>query len=146
MVNGSDSVSFAYDKDGLLKRAGSLSILRNAQTGLVTADTIGSITSSRDYDNFGNLLQLTYRYGGNAFYQVTYTNDSMSRVASRTETIEGETTTLAYTYDTLGRISDVKRSDTLISHYSYDSNGNRDSVWMLSSGVTREHTTIKTSY
>src|SRR5258707_2339653 len=43
-INTTDSVTFSYDKDGWLKKAGALSIGRSSQSGLVTADTVGNIT------------------------------------------------------------------------------------------------------
>ena len=35
------------------------------------------------------------------------------------------TDTFVYTYDTAGRLTDVTKNGTVVSHYSYDSNGNR---------------------
>jgi RHS repeat-associated protein len=136
-VNGTDSTGFSYDKDGLLKTAGSLSIARNLQTGLITADTVGSVSGSRSYDSSGNLTELTYRYGGTIIFQNSYMRDSLSRIISQTETIQGTTKTIAYSYDSVGRVSTVQRNDTLITRYYYDTNGNRDSVWSMSGGTVR---------
>src|SRR5438552_8444942 len=43
----------------------------------------------------------------------------------KTETIGGVTDTFVYTYDTAGRLTDVTKNGGLLSHYTYDSNGNR---------------------
>src|SRR5258708_6994100 len=75
--------------------------------------------------------------GGSLLNQVSYTRDSLSRIASQTDAIQGETKSLSYTYDPIGRLSTVKRNDTLVSHYFYDPNGNRDSAWTLAGGIVR---------
>jgi YD repeat-containing protein len=136
-VNSTDSVTFSYDKDGLLKKAGALSIGRSSQSGLITADTVGNITSSYSYDSLGNLSFMSYHNGGSLLYEVSYTRDSLSRISSLTETIQGETKTMSYTYDPVGRLSTVTRNDTLVSHYYYDANGNRDSAWTIAGGMVR---------
>jgi len=70
---------------------GLLSITHDARTDLVIADTVGSVTTGRTYDNVGNLSELTYRYGGTVIFQTSYTRDSLSRILSQTETGQGVT-------------------------------------------------------
>ncbi|TLY22777.1 MAG: RHS repeat protein, partial [Nitrospirae bacterium] len=58
-------------------------------------------------------------------FDVSYTRDKLGRVTQKVETIGGVTDTFVYTYDTAGRLTDVTKNSALLSHYSYDSNGNR---------------------
>jgi RHS repeat-associated protein len=44
---------------------------------------------------------------------------------TKTETINGTTTTWAYGYDVAGRLSDVLKDGAVYAHYDYDANGNR---------------------
>jgi hypothetical protein len=52
-INETDSVSYTYDNDGLLTGAGSLSITRNSDNGLLTGTTLGNVTDSVTYNDFG---------------------------------------------------------------------------------------------
>lgn len=66
-VNGSNTVSFTYDNDGLLTGAGNLTISRNAQNGLITGTTLDSTTTtSQSYNGFGELNQYTATYSGSS--------------------------------------------------------------------------------
>src|SRR5207249_4166446 len=57
-----------------------------------------------------------------------YTRDKLGRISQKTETIGGVTDTFVYTYDTAGRLTDVTKNGAVVSHYTYDSNGNRLSL------------------
>src|SRR5207245_8191057 len=46
-------------------------------------------------------------------------------IAQKVETIVGITDTCDYIYDLAGRLTDVTKNGGLLSHYTYDSNGNR---------------------
>ena len=52
-VNGANPVAYDYDADSLLTQAGSLTLTRNAQNGLLTGTTLGSVTDSCSYNGFG---------------------------------------------------------------------------------------------
>src|SRR5947208_5031811 len=54
-VNGANTISFGYDNDSLLTSAGSLTITRSAQNGLITGTTLGAITDRRSDSTFGEL-------------------------------------------------------------------------------------------
>jgi len=126
-VNGANSVSYLYDNDGLLTGAGSLTIGRNTQNGLITGTTLGSTTTSQSYNGFGELSQYTASYSGSSFFDVQYTRDSLGRITQKFETIAGVPSTFTYTYDLAGRLTGVSKDGVSISQYSYDSNSNRTS-------------------
>jgi YD repeat-containing protein len=89
------------------------------------SDTVGTIVNNYTYSAFGELSSITSRHGTNTLFATTYTRDSLGRISTLQETIQGDTRTFRYTYDVAGRLATVRRNDTLISVYSYDPNGNR---------------------
>jgi RHS repeat-associated protein len=123
-VNGANIVS-AYDNDGLLTQAGSETLVRDPQHGLLTGTTLGSVTTAQAYNPFGEMLQFTASQSGSPVLDIQYTRDKLGRITQKTETVSGQTDTYAYTYDLAGRLTDVTKNGSNIAHYSYDSNSNR---------------------
>ncbi|MGA7314967.1 MAG: RHS repeat-associated core domain-containing protein [Silvibacterium sp.] len=124
-INGANTIAFTYDNDGLVTKAGALTLTSNAQNGLLTDTTLGSTTDARTYNSFGELTGYTASHAGTALYSVAYTRDADSRISSKEETISGKTNTYAYSYDLAGRLIGVSENGTSISSYSYDTNSNR---------------------
>jgi YD repeat-containing protein len=124
-VNGANTITFGYDNDSLLTSAGSLTITRSAQNGLITGSTLGVVTDSRTYSTFGELGTYTANVSGSPVFSTTYTRDKLGRITQKVETIEGVTNTFVYTYDPAGRLTDVTLNSAVIAHYTYDTNGNR---------------------
>ena len=58
-VNNQNTVNFAYDDDGLMTQAGSLTITRDAQSDLVTETVLGVVTDVMTYNDFGELSHYT---------------------------------------------------------------------------------------
>ena len=133
-VGGGTSISLKYDNDGLLSKAGALTINRNAKDGLITGTTLGVATDTRTYNGFGELTGYTASANGAAVYSVAYTRDADGRVATKTETINGTTNTYSYTYDAAGRLTAVTKNASTDT-YTYDTNSNRLSE-TTSSGTT----------
>ncbi|MBI2877240.1 MAG: hypothetical protein HYY20_10190 [Candidatus Tectomicrobia bacterium] len=124
-INGAQTVNFGYDLDGLLAQAGSLTLSRNPQNGLLTGSTLGSVTDTLSYNSFGEIAQYRAAYSGMDLFSVQYTRDELDRIVQKTETIEGKTHTYGYTYDQAGRLTEVRKDGILVSQYTYDANGNR---------------------
>jgi len=124
-VNGANPVAFTYDADSLLTGAGSLTLTRNAQNGLLTGSTLGVVTDSRTYSTFGELGSYTANVGGSPVFSTAYTRDKLGRITQKVETIGGVTTTFDYDYDLAGRLIQVKENSVVTASYTYDSNGNR---------------------
>ena len=118
-VNDGNSVSYGYDNDGLLTSAGSLTVSRDAQNGMMTGSTVGSVTDSVTYNGFGELQQYQARYGGSTVYGVDYgTRDKLGRIVTKSETVNGETHTFSYVYDSnTDELTDVYQDGALVSHY-----------------------------
>jgi len=124
-VNGANAISFGYDNDSLLTSAGSLTITRSVQNGLITGTTLGVATDTRTYSTFGELGQYTASVSGTPVLDVQYTRDKLGRITQKVETFGGSTDTFVYTYDTAGRLTEVNKNGATAGHYTYDSNGNR---------------------
>jgi RHS repeat-associated protein len=124
-INGSSSIAFTYDNDGLLTQAGAMAVTHNSQNGLLTGTALGSTTDTRSYNSFGELTGYTASHAGMPLYAVSYTRDADGRVSGRSETIAGKTATYAYTYDSAGRLTGVSENGSAISSYAYDTNSNR---------------------
>jgi YD repeat-containing protein len=119
------STFFRRDADNLLTGAGPLVLSRDAQNGLLTDTKVGQITDQWAYNTFAEPTSYTAKVNGALLFSQQYTRDNLGRITSKTETVSGATSTLAYSYDTAGRLTDVTTNGTLLSHYTYDANGNR---------------------
>jgi RHS repeat-associated protein len=124
-LNGGKTINFTYDNDGLVTKAGAMTITHDPNDGLITGTALGGVADTRTYNSFGELTGYTAKYNTTTLYSVTYTRDADGRIASKTETINGKTTTYAYTYDKAGRLSGVKQNGATTSTYTYDTNSNR---------------------
>jgi RHS repeat-associated protein len=126
-VNGSP-VAFGYDLDGLLTSAGSLKLKRRTDNSLLQADTLGVVTGSWTFDGRAALANYTALASGSAVYQAGYVRDSLGRVITLSETVQGVTLIRAFTYDSAGRLFEVREGGALVRSYTYDANGNRTSL------------------
>lgn len=124
-VNGTDSVSFTYAADGLLTMAGDMALTRNAQNGLLTGSTLGSVTDSYSYNTLAEPSYYSASYNATVMYSSAYSRDALGRITQKTEVIGGISTTFDYSYDSAGRIAAVSKNGVRVSSYSYDPNGNR---------------------
>ena len=125
-VNSAQIAIYGYDADSLLTSAGALTIARSATTGFVSGTTLGSVTDSRTYNTFGEVQSYSASFGATALASFDYgTRDALGRIVHRTETIQGATHAYDYSYDAVGRLTDVSRDTVLTAHYAYDANGNR---------------------
>jgi RHS repeat-associated protein len=124
-VNGAQSITFGYDLDGLLTQAGSLTMSRSAQHGLITGTTIGIVTDMKTYSGFGEISTYQASVSGAPVFRTQFTQDRMGRIVQKVETVNGVSNTYTYEYDAAGRLTDVINNTTLVAHYDYDANSNR---------------------
>jgi RHS repeat-associated protein len=136
-INGANPISYQYDADSSIVEAGPYTLSHSPQNGLLTGSTLDSITDTLAYNSLGEPTGYTAAAGGsNNLFSVQYTRDKLGRISERTETIAGITHIYAYTYDLSGRLTDVRRDGTVISHYGYNSNENRTSYTGPSGTIT----------
>jgi RHS repeat-associated protein len=124
-VNGGAPITYQYDADGLLVRAGEMTLTRDPQTGLVRTTVLGVVTTENAYNAFGELARLEAKVRGLPVFTAVYTRDLLGRITRKEETIEGVTDVWDYTYDPAGRLQEVHRNSARLSRYEYDANGNR---------------------
>jgi RHS repeat-associated protein len=123
-ING-EAVNYQYDTDNLLTKAGELSLTRDAQNGLLTETQLGTLTTQRTHNVFGEVATETATIDGNTLYHVEYQRDKLGRITQQVLTLDGITSTLDYRYDTAGRLVEVKPDGTVVEAYTYDGNSNR---------------------
>ncbi|NEV65274.1 RHS repeat domain-containing protein, partial [Thiorhodococcus minor] len=138
IINDSHSISYAYDGDGLLTQAGALILARHAGNGLLTGATLGGLTTSQDYNAFGELEGFGAQQDGSTLYGVTYTRDRLGRIRTKTETLQGQTSVYAYDYDAAGRLTAVRENGAVTGSWDYDANGNRIGVDGTANGTYDE--------
>jgi len=128
-VNGANTVNLTYDKDGLLTKAGTLTLKRDAKDGVITGSSLAAASDAVNHNTFGEVIGYTAKVKIGAttttLDKVAYTLDADSRITTKTETIGGKKTAYAYTYDAAGRLTTVKQNGVTASTYTYDSNSNR---------------------
>jgi RHS repeat-associated protein len=126
-VNGADTTAFEYDQDGLLVEAGTLTVSRDPTNGLVTATTLGNVTTSTSHSTLGEWSQHLAQVSGSDLFRTSYTRDGLGRITRLTEIVQGDTTVYDYSYNLSGRLTEVETNDVVTATYGYDSNGNRTS-------------------
>jgi RHS repeat-associated protein len=128
-LNG-NALTFGYDADSLLTRAGALTLARDTQNGRITGSTLGNVTDSYGYDTNGFLAGYTSGVSGSPLYVETIVSrDLDSRITQKTDsaTVAGVTTThnWAYQYDVAGRLTQATEDSGTPSVYGYDGDDNR---------------------
>lgn len=142
-INGGSTVTYDYDADSLLVKAGELWLVRDPENGLLKGTQLGGkdgIVTQRAYNAFGEMVSETATVNGNPLYTTQYSYDKLGRITQKVETVEGVATTLAYDYDPAGRLVKVTQNGAVTEQYSYDGNGNRLSA------VTATHGNVTGSY
>ena len=135
-VNSMPPVEFRYDPDGLPVKAGDLELLRDGQSGLPVATTLGQLQDHATYDSFGAVSGYDVAHSSTPLLSGKYGYDRSGRLTTRMETVLGETLTFTYSYDAAGRLSAVRRNGATVETYGYDDNGNRTSAPGLSAVPT----------
>jgi RHS repeat-associated protein len=139
-LNGADSIAFGYDRDNLLTSAGAMTLARNPSNGRLVRIVLATDSSAWTYDDStGAMLRYTAKHGAMTLFDVGYGRDSLGRIVQMVETVRGVTTTKAFTYDSVGRLDQVRVNGVLTSDYDYDANGNRTSL-------TTQATTVSATY
>ena len=124
-TGSADSVKLQYDKDGLLTSVGVMKLKYGIGNNLLLSDTVGNVITNFTYDGFGVLASKEVKSGATILFRTDYVRDSLSRITEKTENVQGSVAKYGYVYDAVGRLSQVKRNDTLTAEYRYDQNGNR---------------------
>ncbi len=124
-VNGTNTVGFSYDEDGLPIGVGTLSLAYDNDLPLLTSSSQGQVSDVRGYDGHGELNSYEARMAGTPFFSQSLVRDAAGRLQQKTETMAGITTSYGYAYDARGQLLSVSVDGVLSRSYSYDANGNR---------------------
>ncbi|MGH8491382.1 MAG: RHS repeat protein, partial [Gammaproteobacteria bacterium] len=108
--------------------AGSLSLTRDPDNGLITDTVLGTVNDSPGYNGFGEVEDYSASHNATALLTIHYTRDALGRITQKTETQDALTTTFDYAYDLAGRLIEVKRNGVTTASYGYDQNGNRTEI------------------
>jgi RHS repeat-associated protein len=127
-VNGSSEVVYSYDGDGVLQRAGALTVSRRDPENRVLATAVGAISDELRWDQFGGRSSYIASGSTGTLYAATYTPDELGRIRTLTETVAGVSRTVTYDYDPRGRLTNISEAGGASVRYAYDLNGNRRSV------------------
>lgn len=118
---GGNAVTYAFDTDGLLTRAGSVFLTREGPTGRLSALSVGLAGESFTYTPFGELATYQARSALGSVLDMALSYDNLGRLTEKRE----NGITYTYSYDVRGRLARVLRDGTEIAAYAYDANGNR---------------------
>ncbi len=125
-VNDGHKIGFVYDNDGLLTKAGDLTIKRDGANGRLTGTTIGNLKDTLIFDATGNLVDYQVTNGAaSLFREEGMSYDKLGRLTEKRETVDGISATYAYKYDAVGQLIEVRKDGLVVESYSYDANGNR---------------------
>lgn len=106
-INGADKVDLIYDVDGNTIKAGELSIIRDNENDLITRTLFGEIQTRETRDEFSILASFKAAFGISELFSKSYARDDTGRITNTIETIQGETISRDYVYDTGGRLVQV---------------------------------------
>ncbi|MBN1407520.1 MAG: RHS repeat-associated core domain-containing protein [Calditrichaceae bacterium] len=124
-INGANTINYDYDDDGLLTQAGQLNLSYNNLNGMLEGATLGNVTTDYTYNEYGEMTGYTAKYNSSTIFQTSYQLDDLGRITDLHEISDGDSNSYHYEYDLVGQLKEVRKNDTLISAYTYDSNGNR---------------------
>ena len=119
------SVIFTRDGDGLITATGEASYRYGVLEPLLEQITIGSAKEGFAYNQQGELTEKEAKYGSTSVVLQSYVRDALGRIMEKTEERGGVSHLYEYTYDSSGRLTEVKKDAVSESTYSYDTNGNR---------------------
>ncbi|MEM7125680.1 MAG: RHS repeat-associated core domain-containing protein [Chloroflexota bacterium] len=123
---GPQYIRYKHDADDAFVEAGNLQLSYEEASGLLSTTALSNLSDERQYNAYGEVA--TYKAihdGSTPIYQTSYLYDSLGRITTVTETVQGLTKTLAYGYDDAGRLQSVSENGILTASYIYDANGNR---------------------
>jgi len=124
-LNANAPVQFNYDDDNLLTQAGEQILEYAPDNGQLVAKRLEGLEETLAYNPFGELKLREIKYNGSLIFSSNLEYDAIGRVKSKTETLNGQTDVIEYTYDVYGSLATVTTNGITTESYAYDKNGNR---------------------
>jgi len=128
--------SYTYDNDGLLTSSGDYTLTRDPQNAYVTNLTDGTLTQTRSYNSFAEVTEVS----DNTFTYQLSQRDNAGAIVQKRETLNGTIVTYDYSYDEMGRLTNVNKDNQEVETYTYDNNGNRASATVDGTSITASYT------
>ncbi len=122
---GGVPISFGYDNDSLLTRAGAERLTWTPDAGRLSAITLGSVSISIAPNEYGELSTLAAWASGTALYSEGLSYDAAGRIRVVEEVIQGTPVQWVYGYDRLGQLTSASRNGAMPTTWTYDGAGNR---------------------
>lgn len=123
LINGVSVAGLEYDLDGLLIRAGEMTLTRNAQNGLVTGTQLGVVEDFYTYNNFGEITGYVARVQGTNLYAAMYERDKLGRITRQVVSSDSTVVTNDYVYNAAGRYLQVVTNGVAL-RWQFDPDGN----------------------
>ncbi len=120
-----NSISYSYDKDGLLIGIGDFMISRDTGNGLPKTVNSSNLSLSRSFNGYGEIDQESFTVAKQNLVSWNLTRDDSGKIITKAETIGSLTSNYSYTYDSMGRLLTVTKDSNLIEEYHYNKNGSR---------------------
>ena len=99
-------------------------------------DSGGALALSRAFTQFGEQSGSSVTVNGSELYSWEVERDNAGRITSKTETLSGTSTLYEYTYDSLGRLTEVTANGEIMEEYAYGANGARSLETNAWRGIT----------
>lgn len=113
-----------YDGAGRVRSFGPVEIAYDPDTGSVAGRVVDEITTSITHDAAGRQSGQAVAASGRELYREAVTFDSVGRVATRTETLDGVVSTTTFGYDLSDRLTSVSVDGGAPTTYTYDDGDN----------------------
>lgn len=136
-VNGL-AVKYGYDADGLLTTAGKLALVRDPVNGLLASATVDGISTSYQYDAFGQMAGMVAKYGATELLSESYVRDNAGRVIRKAVLAAGQSTVFGYEYDAAGRLVHTTANGASAGRFGYDENGNRNLAYGIAANYDEQ--------
>ena len=128
--------SLSYDLDGLLISSSGFIINRNALNGLAESVSDTILRVDRVFNGYSEIDNTSYALNSNPLFSYEILNrDEVGRVTAKRETLNSQSLEYGYSYDDLGRLTQVTKDSIVTESYSYDTNGNRVSTTSTERGI-----------
>lgn len=128
--------AFTYDNDGLITGSGPFTISRNADNGLAEGISDGTLHIAQSFNGYAEIDGQTTAVGSRDLLSWSLVRDDLGRISEKTETVDGETITYVYAYDSLNRLTSVTRNGDLVESYTYAAAGTRATETNTLRGIT----------
>ena len=123
-------ISYTYNHDEDLSKAGDVNIAYHVPNGYMTGTTMGSagatqFTDTYTYNMNGEITGYQAKRGTTIIYDLTLTRDAIGRISGKSQTMNSITDAFVYTFDSTGRLTQTDKNSVTAATYSYDNNSNR---------------------